>query len=104
MPRVRRDPALAWELQCVGVEGVKIMSKTTDDLKTEIKKTMSLLLTLRDEARVKIHLAGMDVKAAWKSIEPKIEEAEKIAEDASEATLKTITGTAKKLEKLVASL
>ena len=79
------------------------MSKTTQELKSEIQKTMSLLHTLSDEARVKLHLAKMDAKEAWSKLEPKLEEAEKIAEDASEATLTTITNTAKRLEKLVAS-
>jgi hypothetical protein len=79
------------------------MSNTIDELKTEIQKTMTLLHTLGDEARVKVHLAGMDIKDAWAKLEPKLEEAEKIATDASESTLTTIRSTAQKLEKLVAS-
>jgi len=79
------------------------MSKTTQDLKTEIQKTMTLLHTLSDEARVKVHLAGMDIKDAWSKLEPKLAEAEKIAEDVSETTLTTIKSTASRLEKLVSS-
>ena len=65
---------------------------------------MTLLHTLRDDARLKVHLASMDIKDAWAKLEPKLAEAEKIEEDVSETTLTTIKSTAKRLEKLVASL
>ena len=80
------------------------MSQTTEELKAEIKKTMGLIQTLRDEARVKMHLAALDVKDAWDKLEPKLEEAERIAADASEATLATLKSTAHRVERLVGSL
>src|SRR6266702_1153923 len=98
------ESRLARELHRASQQGERVISKTTQELKTEIQKTMSLLHTLRDEARVKVHLAQLEVKDAWSKLEPKLEEAEKMAEEASEATLTTITMTAKKLQKLVASL
>jgi hypothetical protein len=90
-PALRRD------------EEMTIMSKTTQELKIEIQRTMLHLHALGDEARMKLQLAKLDLKEAWSKLEPKLEEAEKIAEDASEATLTTITKTVKRLEKLVAS-
>lgn len=81
---------------------------TTEDLKKEISKTATLLTQLRDEAKVKVHLAGMDIKKAWDQLLPKIDEAEQLAksaaETATEATLKTIKSTTESVQKLVKSL
>lgn len=73
-----------------------------------MKKTLGLLQTLRDETKVKVHLAGMDIKTSWDELQPKIVEAEqaaqRAAESLSEATLETIKTTLKKLQKLAESL
>ena len=53
---------------------------------------------LRDGVR------AMAREVSPRKLEPKLEEAERIASDASEATLTTIKSTAHKLEKLVATL
>jgi hypothetical protein len=83
-------------------------TRTTEDLKNEIKKTVGLLQTLRDETKVKIHLAGMDIKKAWDELQPKLAEAERTgeraAEHASEATLEALKATAKKLQDVAKSL
>ncbi len=82
--------------------------RTTGELKVEMKKTLALLQTLRDETKVKVHLAGMDIKTSWDELQPKIVEAEqaaqRAAESLSEATLETIKTTLKKLQKLAESL
>ncbi|MDP9033535.1 MAG: hypothetical protein M3O50_01905 [Myxococcota bacterium] len=82
--------------------------RTTGELKAEMKKTLGLLQTLRDETKVKVHLAGMDIKTSWDELQPKIVEAEqaaqRAAESLSEATLETIKTTLKKLQKLAESL
>jgi hypothetical protein len=84
------------------------MGTTTDDLKAEVKKTYSLLQTLRDETKVKIHLAGLDIKKSWDELQPKLHEAEqsaeRAAESATEATLEAMKATAKKLQKIADSL
>ena len=81
---------------------------TSDEIRTELEKTVGLLKTLRDEARVRVHLAGMDVKTAWNELQPKLDEAERLtaraAETATEATLTTVRETAHKLQQLVRSL
>jgi hypothetical protein len=83
-------------------------SKTATELKAEMQKTLGLLTALRDEAKVKVHLAGMDIKTAWDALQPKLNEAEQIAqrgaEHASEATLDALKTTATKLQKIVSSL
>ncbi len=46
-------------------------------LKTELKNKVAELHTLRDDIRVRIHLAGMDAKARWAEIEPRLAQFEK---------------------------
>ena len=62
------------------------MNETTTELKQEMKKSRALLYTLRDEIRVKLHLAGMDAKDQWKKLEPRLHEIEQSADDVSEAS------------------
>jgi hypothetical protein len=76
----------------------------TDDLATQMRKAIDEVRTLRDEAKLKMHLATMDARDAWARLEPKIDAAEREATRASAAALQEIEATAKKLRELVASL
>lgn len=84
------------------------MSQTADELKSEVKKSISLLYTLRDEVKVKLHLAGMDAKDEWRKLEPQIAKLEagvdRAAEDASDATRAAVDDVVKRLQKIRASL
>jgi predicted nucleic acid-binding Zn-ribbon protein len=80
------------------------MSDTANDLKTELKKGLSQLQTLRDEVRVKLHLANMDLKDQWNKLEPHLADVEKKAADATEASRSLINEAVKKLEKFRSSL
>ncbi len=80
------------------------MSQTTTELKNEIQKSLQLMLTLRDEVRVKLHLAGMDAKDEWRKLEPKLEEVERAASEATEATRTAIADAVRRLSKLRSSL
>jgi predicted nucleic acid-binding Zn-ribbon protein len=81
-----------------------LMSDTANDLKNELKKGLSQLQTLRDEVRVKLHLANMDLKDQWNKLEPHLLDVEKKAADASEASRNLINEAVKKLEKFRSSL
>lgn len=59
------------------------LSEQLRDLRDELEKTA-------DEIRVKIHLAGMDVKDAWKELEPKLYAFEQRAERATEKVQKEL--------------
>jgi hypothetical protein len=61
------------------------MSSSSEALHTQIHQRLAKLQTLRDEIRVRIHLAGIDVKDAWGRIEPQIAGAEMMATEASPA-------------------
>ena len=67
------------------------MSQTTHDLKAELHKSLALLKTLRDEVRVNLHLAGMDAKATWSKLEPKLADVEHAAREATEASRTAVT-------------
>jgi hypothetical protein len=56
------------------------------DLKAEMKKGVDLLRTLRDEVKVKLHLAGMDAKDQWAKLEPELFKVERAAEQATESS------------------
>ncbi len=76
------------------------MSQSTTELKQEIQKNLGQLRTLRDEVRVKVHLAGMDVKQEWDKLEPQLAELERAASDFSETTRKAVSEAVKRLNKL----
>lgn len=57
-----------------------------DDLKREFESDLAQLQTLRDEIRVRVHLAGMEMKDQWRKLEPRLSEIEQAAEKATEAT------------------
>lgn len=80
------------------------MSQTTTDLKNEIEKSLGLMRTLRDEVRVRLHLAGMDVKDEWNKLEPTLLKVEDAAGDFSESTRKAVTEAVERLSKLRKSL
>ncbi len=50
---------------------------TTQNLKSTLEKELGDLAQLRDEIRVKVHLAGLDAKSAWKELEPRLDELER---------------------------
>ncbi len=70
------------------------------DLKAEMKKGVDLLKTLRDEVRVKLHLAGMDVKDQWAKLEPELSRVERAAEQATESSKKLMDEALNRLKAL----
>lgn len=53
-------------------------------LKEELQDTRNELWRLADEIRVKIHLAGMEVKETWSKLEPRLHDFEGRIEGAAE--------------------
>ncbi|MFS8070975.1 MAG: hypothetical protein ACMG6S_31800 [Byssovorax sp.] len=48
-----------------------------DELRRQLEGILAELQTVRDEIRVRIHLAGMELKDTWKDIESRIEDLER---------------------------
>ena len=74
------------------------------DLKAEMKRGVDLLRTLRDEIKVKLHLAGMDVKDQWAKLEPELSKVERAAEQATESSKKLMEDALNRLKALRDSL
>lgn len=84
--------------------GRGMMSQTTDDMKADLQKNLESLQTLRDEIRVRIHLAGMEVKDLWNKLEPRLLEAERLAEEATETSRTALHDLLEKAKELRSSL
>jgi hypothetical protein len=80
------------------------MTSDDDHVRADIEGAMNRLRTLRDEARVKIHLGSMDARAAWERLQPQLVEAERAAAHASKAALDAIEDAARELSILVGAL
>jgi uncharacterized protein YPO0396 len=65
--------------------GVNAMATTRHELRQEIERSLEELQTMRDEIRVRMHLASMEAKDKWNELEPSLE---KIEEQIKEATQK----------------
>jgi hypothetical protein len=63
---------------------------TKETISATLKKDLEELARLRDEIRVKVHLAGLDAKSAWGELEPRLSELERDARDQGDA-VKTAT-------------
>ncbi len=48
-----------------------------DEARRQFEATLAELQTLRDELRVRIHLAGMDLKDKWNELESRLLELER---------------------------
>jgi uncharacterized protein YhaN len=49
------------------------MQPQKTDLKHDLKAFQQDVRALRDEVRLKLHLAGMDLKSEWESLEPQLD-------------------------------
>jgi len=72
--------------------------QTTSPIQAELRDTLDQLRRLRDEMRVQAHLGGMEAKKAWDELEPKIAEADRLAEKASEESLRAAVDALRKLK------
>lgn len=67
-------------------------------IQAQLRETLDQLRKLRDEVRVQAHLGGMEAKKAWDEFEPKLAEADRLAEKASEESLRKAVDALRKLK------
>lgn len=72
--------------------------KAKTKLQQDLKDAREDLRGMRDEIRVQLHLASMDMKAEWERLQPKIQEAERVWDVVSDATLETVHDLQKNLK------
>lgn len=63
------------------------MKSMEDALKGESGKLVSELQTLRDEIKLKLHLASAEGRDAWNRLEPELDDFERRMGNAAEATM-----------------
>jgi CBS domain-containing protein len=80
------------------------ISSTATDLKRELKNSLALLQSLRDEVRVRLHLGSLDLRDQWKKFEPYLGEVEKKAEELTEASRAAVTDAVQRVESFRSSL
>ena len=81
------------------------MATVDHTTKTDIQTGLASLYTLRDEIRVRLHLAGMEVKDVWnKTLEPQLLDAEKFAEEVTETSKQKLDELLTKVKDFQASL
>jgi hypothetical protein len=68
-------------------------------IREELKRDVDELRGLRDEIRLKVHLAGMDAKSAWEELEPRLEKLEKDLEGEAETIVESGVVLAKELRR-----
>jgi hypothetical protein len=72
--------------------------QTHNPIQVQMHNVLDELRRLRDEVRVQVHLGGMDAKKAWDELEPKLAEADRLAENASEETIRSAVETLRKVK------
>ncbi len=77
------------------------MSSASDELKKEWHETQEALKTLRDELRVKMHLAGMDAKDTFAKLEERADEVGKDVTEVGRGTLREVVNELRKLKDLI---
>ena len=77
----------------------------TNDVKAEVTKQLERLGTLRDEVKLHLHLASLDVKQEWNDkLEPRIHQVQETAMDASDASKNAVHDLVAHVEGFVSKL
>ena len=74
------------------------MQTTHNPIQQQMRNVVGELRKLRDEIRVQVHLGGMEAKRAWDELEPKIADADRLAENASEEAFRAAVDTLRKIK------
>jgi hypothetical protein len=73
-------PRATPDLSCVG--GIMVDDK--EEVGRQLEAILAELQTVRDEIRVRIHLAGMELRDKWKELEVRVEEIERRRPEATQ--------------------
>jgi hypothetical protein len=76
------------------------IDETKAELKEDLKRGLAHIQTLRDEVKVRLHLASLDVKEEWNKLEPHLLDVEKAAREATEASRRAVGDAVEKLKKI----
>lgn len=71
------------------------------DLEHQMREMADELKRLRDEVRVRLHLAGLDARDRWNELEPSMAQVEKLAREVNEASKRKLGDLRDRLRELV---
>lgn len=74
------------------------MQTTHNPIQAQMRNVLAELGRLRDEIRIQVHLGGMDAKKAWDEFEPKLADADRLAENASEEAFNEVVDMLRKVK------
>lgn len=77
------------------------MSLTTNQLENELEETRALIRTLRDEIKVKLHLAGIEARQTWQKLDAG---SEKLVRELGKASRETINAAIAELRRFNESM
>ena len=79
--------------------------KISSDVKTEVNKGLEKLATLRDEAKLHLHLASLDAKQEWNDkLEPGINDLQAKAAELTETSKAAVHELVERVEGFVTKL
>ena len=73
-------------------------------LSDDLQQALTKLQGVRDDIRVRLHLASLDLKQQWDALDPQVAEAEKMVHDASESAREKLHELTAKFDELRNSL
>ena len=76
------------------------MHITPNPVRTELKQLVNDVKRVGGEVRLQMHLANMDLKKAWDELEPKLAEADRLAEKASDEAYEAVRDMLRKLKRI----
>jgi len=77
----------------------------TSNIKAEVEKNITKLAGLRDEVKVKLHLASLDAKQEWDDkIAPHVLDAETAAKNITDASKAKVEDAIKRVETFLGKL
>ena len=75
------------------------------EIKNDVEKNLAKLAALRDEVKLKLHLASMDAKQEWDDkLAPRVFELEQGAKNLTESSRSTLSELIAKVEKFLVHL
>jgi hypothetical protein len=80
------------------------MQTSNNPIQAQMRNVVAELRKLRDEVRLQLHLANMDAKKAWDELEPKLAEADRLAENATEEAYQSALESLRRLKLFHAQL
>lgn len=76
----------------------------TTTIKAEVEKSIEKLVGMRDEVRVRLHLASLDARQEWTTVAPHVLEAESAAKSLTEASRAKVQDAIAKVEAFLGKL